>query len=209
MDQVLRIMTRARLEIAHRPALRHAIVAGLALLAGWTALSWSARVEAQRASWGDTLPVLVARADLVPGEPLGGSVERRDVPAAVVPPAAIDLVDSVRPGGAGDPLGPGAVARRAIPAGAILTSVDVAMHGHPESLLTPGEVAVAVAERIRSGARVGDQVMVVSDGFVLVRAATVVAVHDDRVVVAVPEELAAGVAAAAIGPSGVSVLVRP
>lgn len=208
MDHVFHAVSRARLTLAHRPALRHAIVAGLALLAGWTALSWSGRVEAERARWGETVPVLVARADLAAGEMVVGSVERRDVPLALVPPSAVELVESVDAVDAGpDQLR--VVARRTIAAGAILTGLDVAMHGHPDSLLAPGEVAVAVAERIRSGAQVGDRVMVVADGFVLVPTATVIAAHDDRMVVAVPEALAAGVAAAATSTTGVAVLVRP
>lgn len=202
--QLLHAVSRVRIELAHRPALRHGLVAALAVLAGWTALSWSARVESERASWGETVIVLVARVDLFAGDPIGTAVEPRELPLAMVPAAAIDLAGAI---GAAER--PGGIARRPIAAGAVLTTLDVAMHEHPDALLGPGEVAVAIAERIRSGARVGDRVMVVSDGFVLVPAATVVTAIDDRIVVAVPEDLAAGVAAAALGPAGVAVLVRP
>lgn len=200
--EVLRSLTRVRVELAHRPLLRHGLVAAMAVIAGWTALSWSSKVERERASWGETAIVLVAAAELAPGDAIATGARPTEVPLAVVPPAAIELVDAL---GSAD----GGIARRPVPAGAFLTTFDVAMHGHPESRFGPGEVAVAVSERVRSGARVGDRVMVVSDGFVLVPAATVISVHDERVVVAVPEDLAAGVAAAAIGPAGVAVLVRP
>lgn len=202
--QVLDAVSRARIELAHRPALRRGVVLALALLAGWTALSWSARVESERAGWGESVVVLVARADLDPGDPIDNAVERQEVPRAMAPLAATDLVGAFDMGDR-----PSGIARREIAAGAILTPFDVAVHGHPDALLAPGQVAVAISERIRSGARIGDRVMVVSDGFVLVPAATVVATHEDRVVVAVPEDLAAGVSAAALGPVGVAVLVRP
>lgn len=191
------LASRVRHELARRRWLYRTLVVALAGVTWWTAAAWAERVETQRASWGSTVEVWVATRDVSTGQLLIDAVERRTFPAATVPPAAVRDLDAVT------------AARRPVPSGAVVTRLDVAADSAPASLLDEGEVGVAVIERVPSGARTGDRVMVVADGLVLAGDATVVGASDDRVVVAVPVDGAPAVAAAAAGANGVGLLLQP
>lgn len=191
------LVSRARHELARRRWLYRSLVVVLIAVTWWTAARWAEQVDAQRSTWGDTVDVWVATRDVAAGEPLHDAIERRAFPLAVVPAAAVNDV------------GQATAARRAVPAGAVVTELDVAASASPGAMLAAHEVGVAVVERVPSGARTGDRVMVVSDGIVLAATATVAGVSDDRVVVAVPVDVAPMVAAATHAPAGVSLLLQP
>ena len=73
---------RARLVLARRPWLYWAAVL---LLAGATATVLAAAggaIDDARRAWGETRRVIVATADLAPGDPLAGATEQRDLPRA-------------------------------------------------------------------------------------------------------------------------------
>ena len=74
---------------------------------------------------------------------------------------------------------------------------DVAATGGPQALIPEGWLAVAIAEPVPSGARVGDDVAVASGGVTLADEAVVVGVGAESVLVAVPSDAAAQVAQAA------------
>ena len=68
----------------------------------------------------------------------------------------------------------GAIARQRIAAGEVIVSHDVSPSGAPQSLIPDGWLAVAVAEPVASGARVGDEVTVSAGGVVVAAEGVVV-----------------------------------
>lgn len=191
------LMARCRYELARHRWVYRAVVVGLLVAAVWATATLNAGVAAERARWGETIAVVVATTEIGPGDALHGRVTEREHPVAVVPADAIHSVDD------------DTTARRRIPAGGVVTGLDVSAAGGPQALLGPDQLAVAVTERVPSGAVMGDTVVVTTEGIVLADDATVVAVHDDRVTVAVDAAVAPMVAAAVEGPSGVSLLLTP
>lgn len=195
----MQLVPRLRHETARHPWLYRAMVAALALTALWSAVSFADRLEVERASWGATRAVVVTADAIDNGSALHGSVVTRHHPTAVVPESAVAPED----------IAPDTLARRDLPVGVVLTSSDLRHPDRQHELLEPHQVAVTVAERIRSGARLGDTVVVVSEGLVLTERATVLSVDDDRVVLAADARHAPMIAAAASGPGGVSLLIAP
>jgi hypothetical protein len=191
----------ARRVLARRPWIYWFAVG---VLAAWAYLAVDARLAAvadARRGWGATTPVLVATADLAPGDPLGGSVELREWPAAVAPPGALTAP-------AGD-----RVARQHVAAGDPVGTSDVAPAAGPLALVPSGWVAAPVVESPPSGAAVGDRVQVASEGVVLAGEGLVVGFvaggsSGDVTLVAVPADAARLVAAAAEA-GGVTLLRLP
>ena len=99
-------------------------------------------------------------------------------------------------------------ARQHVAAGEILVAGDVAPTGVPQALIPPGWTAIAIAEAVPSGARVGDAVAVAASGAVLSAEGIVVGLVGDATLVAVPDADAAAVAGASAA-AGVSLLLRP
>jgi len=184
--------------LARRPWIYWLVVIVAALACGFTVRQRMGDVDDVRDAWGDAREVLVARRDTRPGELL--EVDVRRVPVAVVPVAALKQ-------GAGD--GP-LIARQDVPAGAIVTDVDVGRAGHdvPAALLPDGWAAVPIVESPPLGAAVGARVQIVAEGVVLAPDAIVVGYRDDVTLIAVPRELAPMVAAGADA-GGVAVLLLP
>jgi hypothetical protein len=184
---------RLRRLLVRHPALRWIVI--VVSCGGFALSSWSHRsdVADARAAWGSSARVWVAEADIEPGEPL--MARSADVPDAIAPadPALADPS--------------GSTARQHVGRGEIIAAVDVA-HGSGALALVPdGWVAVAVAERVSSGAQVGDRVTVVADGSVITAEALVVAVGEDATSVAVASELGPLVALA--DEAGVRLLRSP
>ena len=189
------IAARLRQILARSPWLYWTIVAFLAGSAGLFVMRAASGVEAARESWGESRRVLVAASAVDPGKQLDGLVESRQLPAPMVPADAVTEVDA------------GAIARQRIAAGEVIVSHDVSPSGAPRSLIPDGWLAVAVAEPVASGARVGDEVTV-SAGGVVVAAEGVVVGSGDALLVAVPADAAPQVAHAAAS-GEVAVLLRP
>jgi hypothetical protein len=155
------------------------------------------RVERARLAWGRAAPVLVASSRVEPGDDLAALVEVQQLPEPVLPPTALAT------------LPPGAVARQRVDPGEVITDADVGNGTGMRALVPDGWLGVAVVEAVPSGAAVGDGVVVASAGVELATDAVVVGVGLDVVHVAVPAELAATVAAGAVSPDGVSLLLVP
>jgi hypothetical protein len=181
----MHVAARLRNVLARHRWLYWAAVLLLALGTALVVASATAAVDDARRSWGRTRPVLVATADLVPGDPLAGATELRPLPVPMVPAAAL-----------GEPE-PGAVARQHVGAGEVVVMVDVAATAGPQALIPAGWSAVAVAETVPSGAATGDEVTAVAEGVVLAADAVVVGRSGDAVLVAVPAGEAPAVAMAA------------
>jgi Flp pilus assembly protein CpaB len=191
------LAVRAR-RAAARPGVRRLAVAALAAAAALTVLAAVGGAQSARARWGRTRPVVVATRDLAPGEAVGaGRVARRDLPVALVPPAALAAVPE------------GAVVRLPIVAGEPLVAARLAPVGltGAAALVPAGRRAVAIP-RGPAGTpplAVGDQVDVVAvagdeaggaPGYTLAERAPVVDVGREAVTVAVPRADAPRVAAA-------------
>lgn len=133
----------------------------------------------ERDRWGERVPVVVASADLAPGEPVRATVELR--PVAMVPEGALTSVPD------------GATAAAFIGTGEIVLGVRVAPAGLSPvaALLPPGTVGVAVPPGVAPlPLVVGDRVDVLG----LTRDALVVDVTEAAVTIAVDAGAAARVA---------------
>jgi hypothetical protein len=144
----------------------------------------TARIDAARAAWGATEAVAVAVEPARPGQPV--VARARHLPVAMIPAEAVRLLE------------PGAVARQDVAAGEVLVAHDVVAPRGPAALVPAGWQALAVAEPVASGVAAGDRVAAVSGGIVLSAQGLVVGTTAEGVLVAVPADAAAQVAAAAI-----------
>ncbi len=192
----MNLVARVRHVLARRPWLYWLGVLLLAATAGLVVADAAARVDAARRSWGVTRPVVVAVADVSPGEELADVTDVRELPEPMVPAAAVS-----------DLPGP-ATARQRIAAGEIVTAHDVAATAGPQALIPDGWRAVPVAEPVPSGVVVGDEVAVASGGIVVAGEGVVVGTREDGVLVAVPADVAAQVAQASAN-AELSLLLKP
>ena len=199
---------RARRALA-RPVVRRMVLLALALVTGLVVMSLVSSAEAARDRWGRARPVAVATHDLAPGDVIDGStIEIRRLPEAAVSPGALaePPTGSVvcQPVLAGEAL----VAERLAPQG--LTGVAALVPaGHRAVAVPLGPVAappLAVGDLVdvlavvsAAPASSGESAAASASvdrppAFPLVERAAVVAVEDDTVSVAVPEDDAPGVA---------------
>lgn len=172
---------------------------GVLLLAGLTAATvarLTSSAEAALDAYGETRVVLVARTDLEPGAPVGPAhTELVRRPVALVPPDALtELPD-------------GSVASQAIAAGEVVLARRVAPVGSSPlaAALRPATRAVAVpAGPAIPPLEPGDSVDVIvtptgsldATPVRVARSSRVVAVQEEAVVVAVPQDLVATVVGA-------------
>jgi hypothetical protein len=177
-------LARVRHVLARRPWLYWAAVVALAAGAALAAGHAAASVDDARRQWGATREVVVATADLAPGEALAGHVEMRRRPGPMIPNGALTTFE------------PAIRARQHVSTGEILVRPDVAATGSPQDMIPAGWAAVAVAEAVPSGAHVGDTVSAASGGVVLAEQGIVVGRGGEVVLLAVPAAEAAQVAAA-------------
>ena len=189
------VLVHVRRVLARRPWLYWAGVGVLAVLAGALVSEAASGIDDAKAAWGEPHPVLVASVDVEPGDDLEGATERREVPTPLVPP------------GAATDLGAGAVARQRIGIGEIVMVHDVVATGGPQALMPDGWLAVAIAEPVPSGARIGDDVAVASGGIAHADDGIVVGVGAESLLIAVPAGAAAAVAHATSS-GDVAVLLR-
>jgi hypothetical protein len=194
--QMLPVVVRRLL--ARRPWIYWLVVAAAALATATVVRARVTAVDEARQAWGEARRVLVARDDTRPGELL--QVELRELPAAVVPGAAL------APDASGGPL----IARQDVTAGEIVTAADVGRSGRdgPAALLPDGWAAVPIIESPPLGAATGARVQIVADGVTLAPDAIVVGYHDDVTLIAVPGDAAPMVAAGAQA-GGVAVVLLP
>lgn len=188
---------RARRMLVRRPWIQWSFVLVVATIVASSVQQRLVAVDVTRQSWGAPAPVLVATEQIEVGQPL--RLEVRDLPIALVPPAAVDPVIGV---------GDAAVARQRIGVGEIVTSLDVVADRGPQALTPAGWLAVPVVESPPSGAELGDRVRVVSDGIVLSATALVVGRFDNVTMLAVPAADAPLLPAAAIAGS-LTLLLEP
>lgn len=177
------------LTLRRQPRLWWVLTLATALAVGWMVSSYVAGAEAERAAWGRTEVVAVARHDIAAGEAVDtGAVELVERPHATVPRRALHAVPE------------GQVAREAIAAGEALMASRLAPAGLTgvAALLPEGSraVAVPVEPGLTPPLVVGDRVDVMvalapelagdgPPGFVVAADALVVAVDDAAVTIAV------------------------
>jgi hypothetical protein len=179
-------VARLRHVLARRPWLYWLAVLALAGAAGLVVADAAAGVDAARRSWGTTRRVVVTAVDVAPGETLSGRIEVRSVPEPMIPPDALAQIE------------PTAIARQRLGAGEMVMAHDIAATSAPQALIPDGWRAVAVAEPVPTGAAPGDAVSVASGGILVTGDGLVVAALAEGVLVAVPADVAASVAHAAV-----------
>jgi hypothetical protein len=187
-------MAHVRSFVARHRAVYWGAVAALALVVALVLIAQSRQLSRARSAWGTPVEVWVAARDLAPGEPI--AAERRSVPAAVAPAAA--LVGAL-------PEAP--LARQHVTAGEVLVERDLATSRLP--LLTGDRRAVSVpVDEASLAVEVGDRVDVVSAGVVIATDGVVAATGTASVTVGVATSHAAAVATAAADRTAVLVM-RP
>jgi SAF domain len=196
MSPVASAAAAARRILVRRPWIYWSFVAVATIGTAASMLQRTDHIDAAREAWGTSRTVWVAVGPHVPGDAL--TAETREVPAAIVPDGA--LTDADRP--------IGAIARQRIGAGEIIHLVDVAANDRPQAITPVGWLAVPVIESPPSAARLGDRVVVASDGLVISADAVVVGANDEVTLIAVPAADAPGVAAADDA-GALTLLLRP
>lgn len=176
--------------LARHRSMHWALVAAVAVAAGAAVADRSAALDRERRAWGTSATVWVAASDVAAGAPV--TARRVEAPLALVPATST----------AADPTG--AIARRPIAAGEVLTTSAI---GDADDLVPPGWRGVAIpADDSTLAVRVGDRVDVVAAGGVLAIDGVVIEVFPANVVVAVAAEAAPAVASAALDRLAVLVL---
>ena len=185
-----RIASPVRRRLPRRALPWWAATLALALATGLVADGLLQRATDAEARWGTTRTVLVATSALAPGDALAGRTVPRRLPALAVPEEAVARA------------GAGAVAVDVIGAGEVVTEARVGGPGAAglAGRLPPGTRAVLVPLEVPGlPVRVGDHVDllgVTSPDAPVARAATVVEVRADALVVAVAPTAAVALAAA-------------
>ena len=196
MSPVAAAAVTVRRILVRRPWIYWSLAAIATLGASATLLGRSDAIDAARDSWGQTRTVWVATVDHAPGDPV--TADRRDVPTSMVADSAVTAAGGID----------GRIARQHLAAGEIVHGVDLVATDGPQAMIPPGWLAVPVDESPSSGARLGDRVHVVSDGFVVSDDGLVVGTHDGTTLVAVPDHAAPSIPAAADA-GGLTLLLVP
>lgn len=192
------ITVGARRHLVRRPWIYWSSVAIAVIGLGAATSARDDRIDAARDAWGDRVAVIITTDPVEPGDPLHGATIERDVPVAVAPESAMAVAA----------LDGRVVARQHLGAGEIVTSADVAPTDEPLALIPSGWSGVAVIESPGSGAAIGDRVRIAADGLIISDEALVVGHVDEATLVAVPDDVAPLVPAAADA-GGVSLLLAP
>ena len=171
-----------RLFVARRPVVHWLLIGLAALLTGAFVYSRAAGAQEARQRWGTARSVVVAIHDLPAGHRVGpGDVRRQSWPAALVPAGALSSLDDgvvvAAPVVAGEPV--------------VRSRLGRARAGPVAATLAPGRRAVTLpVGDAPPPVAVGDQVDLVASGStvaaqLVARGATVMAVRERAVVVAV------------------------
>lgn len=182
----MRWIPRLRMLLARRPWIYWAVVAAVAVALATSVAGAVASVDRERNSWGESAQVYVATSRIEVGALIEPSVERREVPLAIVPIAALRA------------LPPETVAVQRISAGEVIVDIDVADSGGPLALLPIGWLAITIEWSIEGSLTAGDSVAILADGAMVAPDAVIVAVVAGAVVIGVPEAVAPAVANAVV-----------
>ena len=194
----LRLMPAARRLLVRRPWIYWLLVAASAVAAAATVVDRVDRIDAAREQWGSTRRVLVAEHDIAPGEPL--VVTARDLPAALVPDAALDPVRRRELRSPGSASSPARSSPRSMSGASIMS---VRWHSYPTAG-SPSHRRVTRVGGIRSATGCSSP----ETAWCSPTAAIVVGYHDDVTLVAVPADVAPMIPAAAEA-GGVALLLAP
>lgn len=193
------IFVRLRRLLARRPLIAWTIAVAGAVVVASSVHGAAASIDDARARWGRSVDAWVATDDIAAGDPVDGRLERRSVPAAMLPDDAM--------AGKNAPAAD-SVARQQLGGGEIVTDHDITSADGNDSLAPAGWVVVAVEEPISTGAPIGGRASISADGTTLAADAIIVGRQDDAVLVAVPADDGAAVAAAATA-SNAALLLKP
>jgi len=182
-----RFTARVRRRLARHPWIYWACAISATIGCAATIAQRVARLDDERAAWGDRREVLVASSNIEPGDRLEDATAVADYPSAIVPAAAVDGTTDVDDH----------IARQRVVAGEVITSADIAPRPGPLALVPDGWLAVAIIESPGSGAGPGDRVDVVSEGISISESSIVVGHVDAATLVAAPADAAPLIALAA------------
>src|SRR4051794_20713131 len=185
---------RLRTLLARRPWIWWLTVALLAVALAASVAAAVGRLDAERRTWGATASVVVASRDIAPGEPLVG--ESVELPVALLPATSMKSVP------------PGSVAVQRLARGEVVVEIDVARSSGPAAFMPDGWVAIAIDVTTTSYFHLGDPAVVLGAGAMLAPSAIIAGVDDSQVVVGVPGDVAAAVAAAVVEHTAVVALSR-
>ena len=179
----MHVSVRVRVFLAHHRWIYWLVVFALAGAVGLMVHAELRKVDTARATWGETTSVFVAIDDRAAGDL--PRVERRDLPDALVPRAALRSLPA------------GATLRQRVTAGEVLTSTDITAVAGPAAGAATESVVVGIIDPLARGAGVGSRVRISSEGIVLADLGEVVSLADEVVFVTVSPADAPIVAAAA------------
>jgi hypothetical protein len=187
----MHVVPQARHFLARHPWVYWAAVLSLAAVVAFTLRRQSSLLEQARDQWETTRNVLVADADLGPGDPIKAS--SKTLPLAAIPESAIAEVPS------------GARLSQRVASGEVLVTTDITQAPGPAARAEPGTMVVGLTDPLSGQVAIGMVVQIVAEGIVLAANAVVVETSDEIIFVAVPEGDAPVVAAAA--QSGLAALI--
>ncbi len=180
------VVTRLRRAVARRPTLFWLLVVVVASTGALAAAQAVGALEAERERWGKPVDVFVTERPVDTGTRLADVTRVRSIPLALAPDFPVAELQ------------PGAVAMHPLGAGEILSAVDVSGTAGARELAPSSSQIVAMIEAVPSGARIGQRGAVAADGVVLTTDAVVVGTFGEATLLAVRNDDAPAVAAAAV-----------
>ena len=169
---------------------QHQVIAGLVCCAALTFFITLSRMQSATTSLGLTTPVLIASSNIEPGDMITTQLfSLRSLPRSAVAPTALHNLQT------------GLVAQQSISIGELLTTTNTGTSTSKQLQLPIGFRSVAIVPPAAlPPMQVGDHVDIIANGVVLAADALVLSLIENTpgVIVAVPAELSAAVASAAV-----------
>ena len=169
---------------------QHQVIAGLVCCAALTFFITLSGMQSATASLGLTTPVLIASSNIEPGDIITTQFfSLRTLPRSAVTPTALHNLQT------------GLVAQQSISIGELLTTTNTGTSTSKQLQLPVGFRSVAIVPPAAlPPMQVGDHVDIIANGVVLAADALVLSLIENTpgVIVAVPAELSAAVASAAV-----------
>ncbi len=178
----MRWIPRVRILLARRPWIYWTAISVVAVVVGVSVAGLLSDIRRARESWGETTTALVAVTLVEAGEVISDSYEAREVPLAMVPPAALTSMP------------PGAIATQKISVGEIVLTSDVDHGAGPLALLPSGWLAMSVQMSVDDTFVAGAPAVIVAAGSTIAPNAVIVRIVADGLIIGVPADVAPAVA---------------